>query len=821
MEIVTGDRYLESLVKFVEKNAGGLIEGTLVLKLNPVGLHYVQSRVEALHELERLIAGAPVDYLRAYISDLGDHRALEQLRRILCRLMSLKVVSVLPPPARDPTPLSLLSFGRLKVLELRGCDLSSSSAKGLLELRHTLEKLICHNSTDALRHVFAGRIADIKESPHWNRLSVVSCACNGLILMDESLQLLPAVETLDLSRNKFAKVDNLRKCTRLKHLDLGFNQLRSVASLSEVTCHISKLVLRSNALTTLRGIETLKQLEGLDISYNIISNFLELEVLLSLPSLKNLWLEGNPLCCARWYRAQVFSFFARPEQVKLDDREMSTREFWKRQIIVTRRQRRPASYGYYYPARENNEGEGFAYGKRKKLSRLVCIESEEHGMNMFFEQDSSSYDIDIQNGDENIVSDNEGEITSLINRIEFMKKERSGLWLEDFKYWMDEGSENLVDEDNNGQAMLGFGKGKLADKTSWGHIRQTLRYTSDSIITSGDDRSTNVFEPISSFACSSGGNHGHQWIDSATENGDVKPATINKALEEDHLKFHLHKGDNYLKMTGYSSMPANISIQGVDKMNAAVTVMPLTAINNIMESRTSSMHPGSPPHYQEDILHRRHCLEEEFLQLSAESISIASSDSDTSYDEDDGHELSPPYPKFEQFAHKELMGSKISSLCSPLSVGKDDNGLYSPDAGDGGSSVCAQQTSGELNELEHYLEFSCDVPPGGNNDDVTTSNKQDADCYQKKSSKRKPRKRVVLLSEDDMFSCGEDVKDELRKYYVDDIDCIGRSCTLNAHPPHDEAGGVLSHVKHSAPKADEYIENYFSSCCAVSTIHET
>lgn len=147
MVIVTGDRYLDSLVRFVERNAGPLLEGALTLKLNPVGLHYVQSRLEALEELERLLAAAPVDYLRAYVSDLGDHRALEQLRRILRLLTSLKVISVLPPPARDPTPLSLLPFGRLKVLELRGCDLSSSTARGLLELRHTLEKLICHNST--------------------------------------------------------------------------------------------------------------------------------------------------------------------------------------------------------------------------------------------------------------------------------------------------------------------------------------------------------------------------------------------------------------------------------------------------------------------------------------------------------------------------------------------------------------------------------------------------------------------------------------------------------------------------------------------------
>lgn len=82
--------------------------------------------------------------------------------------------------------------------------------------------------------MFASRIKEVKNSPQWNRLSFVSCACNGLVLMDESLQLLPAVETLDLSRNKFAKVDNLQKCTKLKHLDLGFNHLRTCAPFTRV-----------------------------------------------------------------------------------------------------------------------------------------------------------------------------------------------------------------------------------------------------------------------------------------------------------------------------------------------------------------------------------------------------------------------------------------------------------------------------------------------------------------------------------------------------------------------------------------------------------
>lgn len=90
------------------------------------------------------------------------------------------------------------------------------------------------NYQDALRHVFASRIAEIKKSPQWNRLSFVSCAFNNLILMDESLHLLPAVETLDLSSNKLARVDNLRKCSKLRHLDLGFNNLRTISSFGEV-----------------------------------------------------------------------------------------------------------------------------------------------------------------------------------------------------------------------------------------------------------------------------------------------------------------------------------------------------------------------------------------------------------------------------------------------------------------------------------------------------------------------------------------------------------------------------------------------------------
>ncbi|CAI0380517.1 unnamed protein product [Linum tenue] len=546
MAIVTGDRYLEKLVHFVEQQAGPLIDGPLVLKLNPAGLHYVHSRLEALQELENLVSGAPVDYLRAYVSDLGDYRALEQLRRILRLLTSLKVVSVLPPPTRDPTPLSLLPFERLKVLELRGCDLSTSAARGLLELRHTLEKIVCHNSTDALRHVFASRIVDIKDSPQWNKLSFVSCASNRLVLMDESLQLLPAVETLDLSRNKFAKVDNLRKCVNLKHLDLGFNHLRRIAPFGEL---------------------------------------------------------------------------------KLDDKPISTREYWKRQIIVASRHKRPASFGFYSPAVDDALGESCINKKKQKVCRLASIKSDEDCVSSMSDPESSTCNHEAQSKDENMNSDDEAEIVNLINRVELMKKERSSLWLKELKEWMDPEPVKSVDCNRyNGsisKAAKGISEGKKASKK---HQGEGSRCSCDYLQASEDETGRNVFHPNSSFVD----------VHSDAQGGIAVPDSGRKIF---NLKY---QGLATPSVQTASSHLDSSNVQRGGGMVENARLSPLSTIDDATESLSSSNFHGSPPHYQKDLLHRRHNLVEEIMQLSADSYSVVSSDTDTTASEDEFYDIGHP-----------------------------------------------------------------------------------------------------------------------------------------------------------------------------------
>ncbi|WOL09353.1 hypothetical protein Cni_G18106 [Canna indica] len=756
MTIVTGDRYLEHLVRFVERNVGSLLDGSLTLKLNPVGLHYVHTRLEALQELEGLIAGAPVDYLRAYVSDLGDHRALEQLRRILGLLTALKVFAVLPPPGRDPTPLSLLPFGRLKVLELRGCDLSTSAAKGLLELRHTLEKLICYNSTDALRHVFASRIVDIKDSPIWKKLRFVSCACNNLVLMDESLQLLPVVETLDLSRNRFAKVDNLRKFTKLRYLDLGFNHLQSIALLSQVSCQIVKLVLRNNALTSMHGIENLKSLEGLDLSYNIISSFTDLEVLASFPSLCNLWLEGNPISCSRWYRAHVFSFFSYPEKLELDGKGISTREFWERHVIFSSNQKKPAGYGFYFPAKDVAYDRSSIITKKKKYSRLASIEDDEQRRLICSDQESVSYDSDNLKK-EDIILDN--ELRSLINKAKCMKNEQSVVWLQEFKEYMDRGPEEIENINNSMEFnLVRHNKKNIKCLKSSG---SSSMYVTEIEETTRDGTSSSILESDVPFRGINTGdfNNGIARMAPSMVNGSsVSLTEISPVMnsETDKLKCNsiesqgvsplqvrVHSGHGNSPVEGYE-VPENVSFT------------PLATIDKIIGSRPSSLYPSSPPHYKEDILHRRLDLEEEFLQHSADANSLKSSDSDTSSSGGSSYELSSSISDLDSLLIQ--APAKQGGFCGYLSTSLNMEGLA--DGRHEKSSMKENNVLLSVNSFEQESNMEVDIRTDVDqpscahglfdncNNTLKHVSDQEVGQIEKQKGKWKLRRRLVSLPED-------------------------------------------------------------------------
>uniref|UniRef100_A0A1J3IFR5 Serine/threonine-protein kinase 11-interacting protein n=1 Tax=Noccaea caerulescens TaxID=107243 RepID=A0A1J3IFR5_NOCCA len=815
MAIVTGDRYVEKLQKFLEDEAESLLEETMILKLNPAGLHYVHLRLESLRELERMVTGAPVDYLRAYVSDLGDYRALEQLRRILRILTSLKVVSTLPWPARDPTPLSLIPFGRLKVLELRGCDLSTSPAKGLLELRHTLEKLICHNSTDALRHVFASRIAEITNSQEWNKLAVISCSCNRLVLMDESLQLLPAAESLDLSRNKFAKVDNLRRCTKLKHLDLGFNHLRTVSHLSQVSCHLVKLVLRNNALTTLRGIENLKSLEGLDVSYNIISNFSELEFLWSLSLLKELWLEGNPVCCARWYRAHVFSYIALPDDLKLDGKQIGTREFWKRKIIVAHRQSEPASYGFYYPAREEGNEEGICDRKKKRICRLASIDSKEESTYVNSDQESASSD---HENKDNLKCDQEADIFDLIRKVENLKKERSVLWLREFKEWMAHSSEDFADVSKD---SLGIDMEKKYYTKTKEISRQhggKPRYASRSSRASRDKSHRKSLECNGSDVNHKTGIDDMKYVDgNETHKKTDDISSLGLRSTDQNQKYQKILGDEreIVSVEPNNLCPAAHAREKIDENGMST----LDISQDLTGSFSSSTYLGSPPHYKKDVLYRRHNLVEEILQ-SADSYSVASSDSTSSCSEDNNYDSES---ESEYSNHED---GRLTDLLNVNRLGDEIPGCE-PNVT---SSLDSQQENGSIIETlrtdESMKKNTTNLLYEVHNGELDPGVNQIYHLAETRKIKRKPIKRFASFKkEESCITNGETpLRSDADNCFLGQDGCLSdqlQECSLSTVCSSSNSNIRYLGTERTHQGEDDIVEEYFSAKLSDSSSQET
>ncbi|KAI4341528.1 hypothetical protein MLD38_026241 [Melastoma candidum] len=774
---VTGDGYLQQLVRFVEANSASLLDSTVTLKLNPCGLHYVHSRLETLVELERLLSGAPVDYLRAYVSELGDFRALEQLRRILRLVTEVKVVAVLRnSKGRDPTRVCLGGvFGWIRSLEFRGCDLSAAEAKGLLELRGTLERLVCYNSTDALRHVFASRIAEIKDSQQWIRLSFVSCPYNGLVLMDESLQLLPAVQTLDLSRNKFTKLDNLRKCIKLKYLDLGFNHLQNISLFNVGTCNLVKLVLRNNAIATLHGIENMKLLEGLDISYNVISSFSELQILADLPSLQNLWLEGNPVCCSRWYRPHVFSLFGNPDKMKLDNKGISTREYWKRKIIVARKHKRPASYGFYSPANNSaSQGEN-VIRKKKKQAHLASIQSEEENIGLLSEQEVISGDNEIPGRDDTIGADDDDDVVELMNRVELMKKEQAILWLREFREWMDTSLGNFAENDcldmrreyHNGSAASQQLFGKSAN-----HFPDTFKASGD--VSESDGSFANGVNGSSCPISQSG-----VYSKGPTSNGIYEgPTPITGSLDDDLSANGLVIHEN----------PCGISS---------------STVGNSLRSDAYSLLPSSPPHYQEKILQRRQTLMEEILQLSADSYSMASSDS-SSCSEDEAPE-SPG-----ESDHWEADGA----LGNTLSDKNNDKSHLPGQAARNKQQLIFTQIEDKIKTLK----FSGQVPynePDSHHSDLEKNDSEEKITREfRKRSRKKPPERDIDLSTETGHSTNSGGLGKL--FHGSHMDETRLDPMQSNAVKFSTADAAVSPKSSSFLGSDEFIEHYFMTNIALA-----
>ncbi|XP_054441595.1 serine/threonine-protein kinase 11-interacting protein [Pteronotus mesoamericanus] len=217
---------------------------------------------------------------------------LQFLFDVLQKTLSLKLIHV-PGPGL-PVPIKIFPFKSLRQLELRGVPVHC--LRGLRGIYSQLETLICSRSLQTLEELLSACGGDLCSALPWLALLSADFSCNALTALDSSLRLLSALRFLNLSHNQLQDCEGfLMDLSELCRLDVSYNHLCSVPRMGPSGAALGTLILRGNELQGLHGLEQLRNLQHLDVAYNLLEEHRALSPLWLLAELRKLYLEGNPL----------------------------------------------------------------------------------------------------------------------------------------------------------------------------------------------------------------------------------------------------------------------------------------------------------------------------------------------------------------------------------------------------------------------------------------------------------------------------------------------------------------------------------------------
>ncbi|XP_065665023.1 uncharacterized protein LOC101234890 isoform X4 [Hydra vulgaris] len=227
-------------------------------------------------------------------------------------------------------PLDICHFKLVEVLEIHKIPISS--IKNLSLIRRQLKSLTCFKTADTIHNVIC-QFGSTKELLQIPFLTELDLSCNKITnINDDAMKYLPSLEKLNLSYNNL-QIANSEELSTLSHLDLSFNTIISIPIFSEkVSEKLTHLYLKNNQLSSLKGVQCFIFLKELDVSFNCLLEFNELEHISYLEKLVTVSLKGNPISFDARYRATVIGNLSPVRRrclicldgIKLDLDELST-----------------------------------------------------------------------------------------------------------------------------------------------------------------------------------------------------------------------------------------------------------------------------------------------------------------------------------------------------------------------------------------------------------------------------------------------------------------------------------------------------------------
>ncbi|KAL3852935.1 hypothetical protein ACJMK2_016540 [Sinanodonta woodiana] len=225
----------------------------------------------------------------------------------------------------------LTLFKSLQSLTLVKCNWQY--IEGLETVKQTLNTIKVHYTIGAIRDIVLQDVPSWREEDgtlivsYWEQIIRADFSNNSIRAIDDSVQLMPKIEQLNLSHNQIECIQHLQWLSGMTSLDLSYNLIVSQEALHTKLGNLKTLNLAGNKLDTLQGFSKLFCLETLDVSHNQISQVEDVQSVCSLPCLENLLLIGNPVTIVLDYRTRTLAMFGdRVNEVTLDKEKASQKE---------------------------------------------------------------------------------------------------------------------------------------------------------------------------------------------------------------------------------------------------------------------------------------------------------------------------------------------------------------------------------------------------------------------------------------------------------------------------------------------------------------
>ncbi|XP_062520004.1 serine/threonine-protein kinase 11-interacting protein-like [Corticium candelabrum] len=225
--------------------------------------------------------------------------------------------------------VDLSAFKSLHSLSIKRVPVSL--VLGLSGLREQCKRLSCQRCVTDIKDLLLTCGGDQSGPLSWSVLIDLDLSYNNISKLNDSMKLCLSVQRLDLSHNQIVHdEDSLQYLHHLCTLNLGFNRLELLPKLNQRACLcLTRLVLRNNNLSVIAGIECLKHLEHVDLSYNCLISHSDLAPLQQLNQLTKLFLNNNPLAFHPYHRSLTaghLSSHINPEAISLDGKRLTDLE---------------------------------------------------------------------------------------------------------------------------------------------------------------------------------------------------------------------------------------------------------------------------------------------------------------------------------------------------------------------------------------------------------------------------------------------------------------------------------------------------------------